>query len=294
MEATDASPPPVVIDVDGSVGALPGARVIPMRPWEEAVRFGCTRATLRRFAEALAPHLAAPHGTVFMGSGDFHHLSWPLIARLRPAHPIRVVVFDNHPDNMRFPFGIHCGSWVRRVALLPHVAHVHVIGITSHDIGARHAWENYLAPLLRRKLTYWHIGVDTRWARRLGIARQFRGFADADALVAAFTGFLRAQPQPTYLSIDKDVFDAETAQTNWDQGQFRLRHALAVIDALPAPLAGSDVNGEVSRYEYRTWWKRRLSALDDQPSIDPAQLAAWQAQQHALNCALLKAIEAKA
>lgn len=289
----ESSAMPVVIDLDGSVGPLPDARVLAMRDWEEAVRFGCSLATLRLFETALAAQLPASHGTVFMGSGDFHHLTWPLIARLAPARPVEVVVLDNHPDNMRFPFGIHCGSWVRRVAALPHVAHVHVVGITSNDIGARHAWENYLTPLRRGRLTYWSLGVDTRWARRLGIAARFRGFPDADALVGAFVEYQRRNRQPTYLSIDKDVFHPDTARTNWDQGQFRLPHALAVIDALCAPLAGSDVNGEVSHHVYRTWWKRRLSALDQQPAIDPAQLAAWQARQHALNLQLLDAIQAK-
>lgn len=284
---------PVVIDLDGSVGPVPDARVLAMRDWEEAVRFGCSLATLRRFDAALAARLPRAHGTVFMGSGDFHHLTWPLVARLVPERPIEVVVLDNHPDNMRFPFGIHCGSWVRRVAALAHVAHVHVVGITSGDIGARHAWENYLTPLRRGRLTYWSIGVDTRWARRLGIAARFRGFADADALVGAFVEHQRQIRRPTYLSIDKDVFHPDTARTNWDQGRFRLPHALAVIDSLAAPLAGSDITGEVSHHVYRTWWKRRLSALDDQPEIDPAQLAAWQARQHALNLQLLDAIQAK-
>lgn len=287
-------PAPVIVDLDGSVGSLPGAQVLPMQDWQEAVRFGCSLATMRRFRTALMERLPVAHGTVFTGSGDFHHVSWPLIARLeQPAQPIQVVVLDNHPDNMRFPFGIHCGSWVRRVAGLPHVSHVHVIGITSSDIGPAHAWENHLTPLLRGKLTYWSIGADTGWARWLGIADQFRNFSAADALVEAFTRHLREHAQPCYLSIDKDVFHPDTARTNWDQGQLRLPQALAVIEALAAPLVGSDINGEISHYRYRAWWKRHLSALDDQPEIDPAQLAAWQAQQHALNLHLLAAIQAK-
>jgi len=33
--------------------------------------------------------------------------------------------------------------------------------------------------------------------------------------------------------------------------------------------------------------------MDEQPAIDPAQLAGWQAQQHALNLRLLDAISAR-
>lgn len=285
--------PPVILDIDHSVGPLPGAQRIALADWQEAVRFGCSMSVMRAFRRALEAALPPLHGTVFMGSGDFHHLSWPLIARLHPAQPIQVVVFDNHPDNMRYPFGVHCGSWVRRVALLPHVRHVHVVGITSGDIGAHHAWENYWRPLLAKKLSYWSMDVDVHWARRFGLAGAFHSFPDPDALVRAFAAFQRTQqPLPTYLSIDKDVFHPSAARTNWDQGRILLDHARALIASLPAPLVGSDVNGEVSHYRYASWFKRRLSALDDQPEIDPAMLADWQAQQHALNLELLQAIAA--
>lgn len=299
MERTELNAQPVVLDVDGSVGSLPGELRLPLQHWQEQVRFGCGLRRFARFRAALDAQLPAAHGTALMGSGDFHHLSWPLIERciaaraLSSGRPLRVVVLDNHPDNMRFPWGVHCGSWVRRVAALPFVAHVHVLGITSHDIGAGHAWENYLTPLLRGKLSYWSMGVDTGWSRHLGISGAFRGFDTPDALVDAFVERQRTQTLPTYLTIDKDVFAPEVAHTNWDQGRLQLDHALALIASLKHGLAGSDINGEVSHYRYRAWWKRKLSALDEQPAIDPAQVVGWQAQQHALNLKLLDAIAAR-
>ncbi|OOG57406.1 arginase family protein [Rhodanobacter sp. C03] len=284
---------PVVLDIDQSVGPLADRLVLPLAHWQESIRFGCSLATMRRFRTMLDELLPAEYGTVFMGSGDFHHLSWPLIERLQPRTPMQVVVLDNHPDNMRFPFGVHCGSWVRRVAMLPQVSHVHVLGITSADIGAGHAWENYLTPLRRGKLSYWSIGVDTGWSRRLGLAHAFRGFDTPEAMVDAFVEVQRNQTAPSYLSIDKDAFSPEVAHTNWDQGRLLTDHALALIDSLRHGLVGSDINGEVSHYRYQSWWKRRLSAMDEQPEIDPAQLAGWQAQQHALNLQLLTAISAR-
>ncbi|HWX67290.1 MAG TPA: arginase family protein [Rhodanobacter sp.] len=284
---------PVVLDIDRSVGPLPHRLVLPLEHWQESIRFGCSLAAMRRFRRMLDELLPASYGTVFMGSGDFHHLSWPLIARLAAPEPFQVVVLDNHPDNMRFPFGVHCGSWVRKVAALPQVGHVHVLGITSSDIGGGHAWENYLTPLRRGKLSYWSIGVDTGWSRRLGLAHAFRGFDTPDAMVDAFIESQRTQRAPSYLSIDKDAFSPEVAHTNWDQGRLLTSHALALIDSLRHGLVGSDINGEVSHYRYKSWWKRRLSAMDEQPEIDPAQLAGWQAQQHALNLQLLAAIAAR-
>ena len=281
---------PVVLDIDHSVGPLPNRLVLPLEHWQESIRFGCSLATMRRFGAMLDELLPAEYGTVFMGSGDFHHLSWPLIARLPRDASFQVVVLDNHPDNMRFPFGVHCGSWVRKVAMLPQVSHVHVLGITSADIGAGHAWENYLTPLRRGKLSYWSIGVDTGWARRLGLGQGFHGFDTPEAMVDAFVDLQRAQSAPSYLSIDKDAFSPEVAHTNWDQGRLLSGHALSLIDSLRHGLVGSDINGEVSHYRYRSWWKRRLSAMDEQPEIDPAMLADWQAQQHALNLQLLAAI----
>ena len=146
--------PPVILDFDGSV--LPvaeGERRIPLGSWQEAIRFGCTRRAFSALEAHLEGVLPVDCGCAFMGSGDFHHVTLiPLrrLCRRLPPASLDVVVFDNHPDNMRYPFGIHCGSWVSHAALLPSVRRVHVIGITSGDIGLAHAWENRLTPFLRR------------------------------------------------------------------------------------------------------------------------------------------------
>ena len=284
---------PLVLELDLSVGPLVGRVVVPMTEWQEALRFGCTMRTLARWRSMLDDTLPDGHGTVMLGSGDFHHLSLPLIERVRSPGPFQVVVLDNHPDNMRYPFGVHCGSWVRRVAALPQVSHVHVVGISSADIGRAHAWENYWTPLRRGKLSYWSVGVEVGWAQRLGLGHAFHAFETVGGLVEAFAGQQRARPQPTYLSIDKDVFAPQVARTNWDQGKLQLDDALAIIDSLGGELVGSDITGEISIYRYRSWWKRRLSAMDTQPTVDEQQLARWQAQQHVLNERLLQAIRTR-
>ncbi|HYQ39845.1 MAG TPA: arginase family protein [Pseudomonas sp.] len=282
-------PSPIVLDLDRSVGPLDHALHLDLAAWQPRLRFGCRLATLRAFDAEVLAGLPAGHGSVLLGSGDYHHLSWPLIARCAGGRRgLRVVVFDNHPDNMRYLFGIHCGSWVRRVALLPQVEHVHVVGITSADIGRGHAWENYLTPLRRGKLSYWSIGVDTGWAQRLGLQHAFRTFADAEALTAALCAMLSSQRQDTYLSIDKDVFAARVVRTNWDQGVLEERHVARAIAALRGQLVGSDITGDVSVYHHPVWWKRWLSASDEQTlAIPDATLAAWQVAQRALNRRLL-------
>ncbi|PBI89300.1 Arginase family protein [Variovorax boronicumulans] len=290
---------PVVLDLDNAVGPLTGECRIALQDWQETMRFGCGLSHMRaltRQLETLMPP-ATQHGPVLMGSGDFHHLSWPLVVRCMharggPRSKLRVVVLDNHPDNMRFPFGVHCGSWIRRIAMLPEVEHVHVAGITSGDIGLWHSWENQLAPLRIGKLSYWSIGVNTDWARWLGIGSAFRNFDSSQSLADELATLLHRQRVPTYLSIDKDVFSPDVVRTNWDQGSLQEAQANQIIDALKGQLDGSDITGEVSSYRYRTAWKRWLSAQDGQDTIiAPAQLTLWQAEQDALNQRLVARLQ---
>ncbi len=283
---------PVVLELDDSVGPLDRRLVIPLAHWSQRLRFGCATSTLQAFGRALESALPLDTGTVFTGSGDFHHLSLPLIERASARHgPLDVVIFDNHPDNMRFPFGIHCGSWVRAVSALPRVGHVHVVGITSHDIAPAHAWENYLLPLFKGRLTYWSIGARVGWAHALGLRRSFRNYASTAALLDAFGGHMAARDRPLYLSIDKDVLSIEDARTNWDQGVMREAELGLAIEHLRGYIVGSDITGDLSVASYCQWWKRALSALDRQPRIPPQQLSVWQAQQHAVNQRLLMMID---
>src|SRR5436305_1971327 len=135
---------PLILDFDGSVHGLPDADTIPLQSWQERIRFGCTMSALR----ALDKEIAGAATTVFLGSGDYHHVTYLLVERLHVLRKaVQVVVFDNHPDNMRYPFGIHCGSWVAHVSRLPFVKCVHVLGITSSDVAGMHVWENHLRPL---------------------------------------------------------------------------------------------------------------------------------------------------
>jgi hypothetical protein len=284
--------PPVVLDLDGSVGALPGATVVALGDWQERIRFACGMRVYREFADVLRASLPASHGAVFLGSGDFHHVSHTLIARQCTERAVSVVVLDNHPDNMRFPFGIHCGSWIRRVAALPSVSHVHVLGITSSDVAAAHAWENHFTPLLRSKLTNWCVGVDVRWAKRLGLGPRFLAFDSVGAMLDRFAEGEKNNHTMSYLSIDKDVLSPSSAHTNWDQGLMTEQEMLDTISLFRGRLAGTDVTGDPSAYRYRSTWKRWMSALDRQAIVNGQSVEAWQRQQHALNLRLLDALQA--
>ncbi|MCO6515167.1 MAG: arginase family protein [Snodgrassella sp.] len=285
---------PVILDFDHSTGIITDAFRIELGQWQEAIRFGCSQAKFKQLETELARQLPKYYGTVLMGSGDYHHISLLLIKRLQQyfnaTNPIQVVIFDNHPDNMRYLFGIHCGSWVSYVAQLPFVSHVHVLGITSNDIGLAHCWENRLAPLFQGKLTYWCMDVQVSWAKKIGLQQAFRAFASPEELVSAFIRVQQQTSGSVYVSIDKDVLGKDVVQTNWDQGRMQLEHLLTVIAALDQRIIGSDITGEVSQWQYTSLLKRLLSAMDKQEPIPAATLAAWQQQHHAVNQQLLNAL----
>jgi arginase family enzyme len=275
----------LLLDFDDSVRPLPDCDVIPLSRHQEAIRFGCRMPELRSLGRELAPALDPAPRLVFMGSGDYHHVSYLLIERLRTlGRKIQIVVFDNHPDNMRYPFGIHCGSWVWHVSRLPFVARVHVVGITSTDVEDGHLWENHLGPLYSGKVMYWCVQRNLRVMKLFGIRRS-RTFASIADLLKEFVAAVA--DEPIYLSIDKDVLSPDVVQTNWDQGVMTLEELTSGIQALLGRIIGSDVCGEVSSYRYRSRFKRFLSNLDHQPPIADDTVDEWQARHREVNLHLL-------
>jgi hypothetical protein len=278
----------LILDFDQSVLTLPGAESVALGAWQEQIRFGCTLDTLASLDRVISFQPTANRvQTVFIGSGDYHHVSHLLIQRYaRFGQTFQVVVLDNHPDNMRYAFGIHCGSWVNQVSRLPQVSCVHVLGITSGDVSAAHAWENHLRPLRSGKVRYWCVGRKLGWMRTLGIDGS-HSFESTSAMLDAFEDYLHASSEPIYLSIDKDVLSPQVVHTNWDQGVMRADEFARAVGLVKSRLIGCDVTGEVSVYTYKSRFKRWLSGLDGQPTIAATELDAWQREHQRLNRQLL-------
>ena len=277
---------PLALGIDGT-GNSSAVPTLALHAMQEALRFSASVAALQAFAKQLPTEIAGP---VLLGSGDFHHLSLPLIARQSAHQGLRVLVLDNHPDNMRYLFGVHCGSWVRRVCALPFVHSVHVLGISSNDVSKDQAWANYLAPLRAGKLRYSCLSVNTDWALRRGLEKQIRTYVSPQAMIDALRCELRASHAPIYCSIDKDVLAKTVVQTNWDQGLLLEADLMALIACMQGHIVGADICGEVSSFRYRSWLKRWLSGLDQQQLPDPTLLPQWQMQHDALNARLLAAL----
>lgn len=208
----------VVLNFDSSVIPLPSTLSLPLSNWQERIRYNCSLRDLDDLNTALTQHNLGVPRLTFLGSGDFHHVSYLLIKRMASQGPFQVIVFDNHPDNMRYPWGIHCGSWVRHVCRLPFVSRVMVVGITSRDIHWTHLWENYLRPLYSAKLFYFCLSPVSKVAILLGISgiREVRGGPQNIPDLVQTIAF--ESRQPVYISIDKDVLSPQIVETNWDQG----------------------------------------------------------------------------
>jgi len=283
---------PVVLDFDRSVERLPDELRLDLAHLESEIRVACRFVALKRLQDALEQGLPRDY-VAFLGSGDFHHVTLPLVRRLAAGGPLHVVVLDNHPDNMRYAFGVHCGSWVRHVARLPFVVKVDVVGITSMDVAGAHLLGNYLLPLLRGRVRYWCTGVDTSWSGRLGVRGSIRSFDTASEMLERFLESIEHGREPIYLSIDKDVMGVDVVRTNWDQGVLTDDEVIRIVSRLRVRVVGGDVTGEVAPNGHLPGWKRILSALDAQPRVDAVALPRWQAQHGVLNARLLGAMGAR-
>lgn len=272
-----------LIDLDGSVVAQPALRhrlesgsaeSIDLRTESGRLRLWARHADMERFARRIDSRGSRRRGAevTFLGSGDFHHLTAPLVARI--PGPLSIIHFDNHPDWSNWPPAYHCGSWVNRVLEQSSVAKVVTIGPTAKGPtwpqfkGANlallksrrfelHPWcfppsrvLGQVDPGPRHQVTgrsiHWRNLVDVNW------------IAFLDELIG------RLPTTNIYITIDKDVLHTEDAVTNWNQGEMRLEH---VIDALRTiaslrRIVGVDICGEFSPPRFRHLGKRLLAHLD--------------------------------
>jgi hypothetical protein len=223
------------------------------------------------------------------GSGDFHHVTLALIARIR--EPFNLVVLDKHPDWMRgIPF-LHCGTWLRHALRLPRLQRVfHVGGETDFENAYR-----WLAPWneirsgrvvvfpARRRFTR------GAWARQTVYPLSSEGAALPEVL-RTFRDELRRVP--LYVSIDKDVLTAEDAAVNWDSGLLRLPEVVsaltAFLEAAEGRLAGADLLGDWSLVRLGTPLNRFCHRLDHpSPALDQAKASE---RNRKANEALLRAL----
>jgi len=236
----------------------------------------------------------------FFGSGDFHHVSALLIARVlrQKSRLITVVHIDNHPDWVKFGDGLHCGSWAAKAARMPGVDRVVTLGVCSADI--RQPWRKRadLALVRKGRIVLFAHGreEDEAPVTVAGIARPTMASMSEDGFIDHLLTKIRTQD--VYLSIDKDALLPQDAATNWDQGRMRLAYLGRIIARLGAKhrIVGADVCGDRSEPVYGGPLGARLlkrgEAWIDQPR-GPAP-AGGEALNEQTNLALLGDIMAAA
>lgn len=278
--------PPICLNLDNSLLAITKNDNVfnLIEQWQELLRFSTSWKVFKQWQNFLQTDIFKNNNTnnfheispIFFGSGDFHHLTYSFLKSINNnknnnENKITLIVLDNHPDNMRFPFGIHCGSWVYHAAKLDIIKEIYVLGMTSTDISFSHCYETYLTPFLSKKLFYWSIKTSAKWLKFIGRNNQQQCFTSAAELVETFAkkynqNLVENNKNYVYLSIDKDVLSEQFLTTNWDQGVFSETNLFDIIKLVKNDLVGVDICGEYSNYNYQSKFKTFLSNLDGQDS----------------------------
>lgn len=272
------------LNLDDSFDSTGAMACLDLRHWQTRLRYATTLKTLLAFAEDVGPQLG-DSSVRFLGSGDFHHLTYALL-RVRPPTPIQVVVFDNHPDNMFFPWGIHCGSWVFHAARLPAVAAVTVVGITSADLSGANLLQHHYGVLRQGKVHYVCLRPLPWLFRRLAGGSAARDASAApDRVPALLAQHVERIGLPVYLSVDKDVLARECVPSTWDQGVMSEALLGACVEALAGRVVAADVCGDLSSSRAARWTSRCWRLLDGAAPL-PADLDPARAKHRELNLRL--------
>ncbi|SDY14186.1 Arginase family enzyme [Evansella caseinilytica] len=170
-------------------------------------------------------HKREKKGITFLGSGDYHYVTFLLLSELR--RPFTLILYDNHTDVIQSSFFsslITCGSWVLwALEQLPMLQKAVIIGAQLQLI-------QQIPPHLKEKIAVF--------------PNDSLVFSDTEAYRRQI---LREIPtNSVYISVDKDVLNKKYAATNWDHGKMELPDLLESIRSIAAhkSIAGVDICGE--------------------------------------------------
>ncbi|GGF50635.1 hypothetical protein GCM10007301_07510 [Azorhizobium oxalatiphilum] len=272
-----------VIDLDGSLAVQPGfvaacaqagGDLIAARALAPKLRLLAQKAALRALDRQLGPHRNGD--LYFIGSGDFHHLTLKLVERV--GAPVSIIHFDNHPDWIRLPASLNCGSWVARALERPDVLRIITLGPDSEDLRTPQAKGAALRPIREGRLEVHPLhGGTTAYAgsafRAHGVSAPhgtggrglaWPGLSGGDWPAQIETIATRLPDAPLWVTLDKDVLSRQEAVTNWDQGSLSLSLVLEAVSifARHRPIAGMDVCGDYSAADGLGPWRRFLAFCD--------------------------------
>jgi arginase family enzyme len=278
----------LILDFDGSVSLPKEIPRLDMRGCEERVRYYSSFGDMTGL-EGIIKKAVERHRVFFLGNGDFHHISYLLIKHM-PYDGLHVVLFDNHPDNMFFPAGIHCGSWVYHASKLPNVTNISVFGIASKDIRGLNIIQNRFSVIRSGKVKYYCLAPVSKL---MGLLSE-NGIDDIRASQKSVAEILKEEAQkkrgPVYLSIDKDVLSGETLRTGWDQGRMQENELLRCIEEIAPSVIAADIVGDISSYNYKSRLKKIMRLIDRYEQM-PTNIEKEQFKHRELNMKILSLLK---
>jgi len=202
---------------------------------------------------------------VFLGSGDFHHVSEILISKIN--EPFSLIVFDFHPDWDTLPPRFGCGSWVTQALKNKNIFKCVLIGMGSDDLSFPNLQTANLKALKNNRLEIYPYKHKPGRVYFRGIDSNKISWhqLEKEDLTKFTLGLINRLPtKKIYISIDKDCLKQEFALTNWEQGLLYLDQLLIALKLFRENLdiIGLDITGDYSAPKIKNLIKAVISRLD--------------------------------
>jgi len=250
----------LILNFDDSVRLPDNVDRLDLRSYEEKIRYYARFSDMASL-ESVIKGEVEKHRVFFLGNGDFHHISYLLLKQI-PQEKLQVIVFDNHPDNMFLPWGIHCGSWVYHASKLPNVSNIAVFGVASKDIRGLDLIQNRFSVIRSGKVKYYCLTPVNKLARLLSGFKIEDVGVSTKSIIEILREHVKINGGPVYLSVDKDVLLSDVVRTTWDQGRMSEKELLKCVEEIAPTVIAADIVGDISFYNYRNSIKRIMRWVD--------------------------------
>jgi len=179
----------------------------------------CSLEGAEKIKQLISPF--GPEGIHFIDSGDFHYITKFWTDKVKT--PFSLILFDHHTDMQPSLIEdmLSCGNWVKdMIACNAFLKQVLLLGIPKNA-------ERKIPKAYRHKVKLYDV---------------------EEMHDLLFSGHSIPVEDPVYISIDKDVLDARSAVTNWDQGTLSLDDLQKALYAFltEKKVIGIDICGEYS------------------------------------------------
>jgi arginase family enzyme len=224
----------------------------------------------------------AKNSVTFLGSGDFHHLSHPLINQFN--EPFSLIIFDFHPDWDTLPPRFGCGSWLTQTLKNRNILKCIIIGVSSDDISSWWVQSGNLDSLKDNRVEIYPYAhkpsfaffknvpenISIKIEKGIFYNKIYWNELKGKDLTEFFPSLLKRIPtKQVYVSVDKDCLKKEYALSNWEDGHFSLEELLLMLRLIKEKfdIIGMDITGDYSKGHVAGIWKRLCSRLDHPKNI---------------------------